>query len=466
MQEINTDPSLFFKIRDFYNSVQTGSRVLGTMKEWPGIYFDSDGEENYGDFAKSISFYQKGDGTSFCCGGIYSSKDNKKIYIKIGNKYFNISDLKAEDIIPFCQPAPFGDIENQITKIDKNVRVAYQADMKDITFKCKSHPDSKEEADIQFGLLDKILYDVKKKFYGSIHKNIELVPYRLNVYGKDNFFKKHVDTPKDPEKTIGTLVLIFPTPHQGGDLTISHQNIEQTFNFNDLKSEEMGWIAFYSDCVHEVKKITEGHRISMTFNINKYEECKEINNDIFSYGYYRSKKLIYKTLPNYTQKILDNVKSIKSPRIGIILNHDYTLSGLNKDNLKGFDKTIYSMFSENYECKLVSVIYKHYKTLLGEYENGDTYGDEDTVYLVDDKDWKSYCQNRCLSNIDIGKGNYRFISCYSTNCLIEKNESSAGFTGNEYETGHECYIYFTSALLIDKGYSDEEDEEDDYSEEE
>ncbi|KAJ7218735.1 hypothetical protein C8J57DRAFT_1394819 [Mycena rebaudengoi] len=45
--------------------------------------------------------------------------------------------------------------------------------------------------------------------------------YKLNVYGPGSFFKAHQDTPHR-ENMIGSLVVIFPTAHAGGALTLEH----------------------------------------------------------------------------------------------------------------------------------------------------------------------------------------------------------------------------------------------------
>src|SRR5258708_12244162 len=46
--------------------------------------------------------------------------------------------------------------------------------------------------------------------------------------GQGSFFKPHVDTPRG-EKMFGSLVVVFPTPHEGGTLFIRHRGQEWTF---------------------------------------------------------------------------------------------------------------------------------------------------------------------------------------------------------------------------------------------
>jgi hypothetical protein len=41
---------------------------------------------------------------------------------------------------------------------------------------------------------------------------------------KGGFFKAHVDTPKDPKRMIGTLVVVFPTQFEGNIILLFIMN--------------------------------------------------------------------------------------------------------------------------------------------------------------------------------------------------------------------------------------------------
>ena len=70
---------------------------------------------------------------------------------------------------------------------------------------------------------------------------------------------------------LGSLVIVFPTLHQGGDLVLRHKNREWTFNANSLMAlrphPSLAYVAFYSDIDHEVLKVTGGHRVTLTYNL-------------------------------------------------------------------------------------------------------------------------------------------------------------------------------------------------------
>ena len=70
---------------------------------------------------------------------------------------------------------------------------------------------------------------------------------------------------------LGSLVIVYPTPHAGGELVLRHKGREWTFDANALTSSQpspsIAYIAFYSDIEHEVIKVSSGHRVTVTYNL-------------------------------------------------------------------------------------------------------------------------------------------------------------------------------------------------------
>ncbi|KAK4549812.1 hypothetical protein LTR36_005113 [Oleoguttula mirabilis] len=95
--------------------------------------------------------------------------------------------------------------------------------------------------------------------------------YKLNVYsGPHGLFKPHVDTPRS-DMQIGSLVVCLPVPFEGGALAVRHQGQEVVHDWSAGMCADnkmvIQWAAFYSDCEHEVLKVTAGHRITLTYNL-------------------------------------------------------------------------------------------------------------------------------------------------------------------------------------------------------
>jgi hypothetical protein len=70
---------------------------------------------------------------------------------------------------------------------------------------------------------------------------------------------------------FGTLVVIFPAPHEGGTLVFRHLGEEWTFDSSTVLSAagpaSIAYAAFFSDVEHEVLPVTSGHRITLTYKL-------------------------------------------------------------------------------------------------------------------------------------------------------------------------------------------------------
>src|SRR5258708_5128997 len=70
---------------------------------------------------------------------------------------------------------------------------------------------------------------------------------------------------------FGSLVIFFPTPHEGGPLLLRHRGHEWTFDSGQELAAEckpsIGYVAFFSDMEHEVTPVVSGHRITLTYNL-------------------------------------------------------------------------------------------------------------------------------------------------------------------------------------------------------
>ncbi|KAF9002706.1 hypothetical protein BDQ17DRAFT_1542169 [Cyathus striatus] len=149
----------------------------------------------------------------------------------------NLTESDIQDLEAACHPATFG--VNNEDVLDPSYRKALKMDKAHFV----TNFELKQEdigLDIPGFIANFLLdgYDVGK----SIRTEI----YKLNVYGKDSFFKTHKDTPRS-STMFASLVIAFPTPHcEGGEVTFTREN-------NDID--------------HEVFAVTSGSRVTITYNI-------------------------------------------------------------------------------------------------------------------------------------------------------------------------------------------------------
>ena len=90
--------------------------------------------------------------------------------------------------------------------------------------------------------------------------------YKLLIYKKGSFFLPHRDTEK-VEGMFGTLVLVLPGYHRGGQLVIRHAGREAMLCLGSEEPSTLTWCAFYADCEHEVKPVQDGSRICLVYNL-------------------------------------------------------------------------------------------------------------------------------------------------------------------------------------------------------
>src|SRR5690349_4783857 len=100
---------------------------------------------------------------------------------------------------------------------------------------------------------------------------VSLKFHKMNIYKKGGFFLPHVDTPTNTGLMIGTLLIVLPTRYSGGEFIVEHKTLNRSFNAQSSISPggfgSLAWCAFYSDCRHQVKPVTDGVRMTLTYDI-------------------------------------------------------------------------------------------------------------------------------------------------------------------------------------------------------
>ncbi|KAF7291189.1 Fe2OG dioxygenase domain-containing protein [Mycena indigotica] len=94
--------------------------------------------------------------------------------------------------------------------------------------------------------------------------------YKLNAQAR--FSRPTVkDTPRGDDM-IGSLVIVLPTKHEGGALTLSQEGSTWVFDSAsqleaDAGSPVVAYIAFFSDVTHTVEPVVSGYRVTLTYNL-------------------------------------------------------------------------------------------------------------------------------------------------------------------------------------------------------
>ncbi|KAI1787706.1 hypothetical protein LXA43DRAFT_950863 [Ganoderma leucocontextum] len=303
----------------------------------------------------------------YCSGTLDVKPSDLALYYGKGDQARHIDLSKAttvdlDKLTEACEPAPFG--RNDETVFDESYRRAREME-----------PD---EFKLAFDVERTGLMEVVRSYllHGSEEDRfVKAELYKLNVYGKDSFFKPHKDTPR-ADNMFGSLVIALPTPHQGGELVLRHNDHEWTFDSGTLLSgpgatSRIAFVSFFSDVEHEVLPVKSGHRLTATYNL-----------------YFSPTRTAYSTPPSTALRILQPSGAVTStvssalaalladPRIlpkggtlGFGLQHQYPLPKawtVGDDNpldalqgwLKGSDAALFRACTEHGLTPLLRLVYE------------------------------------------------------------------------------------------------------------
>ncbi|EJF57978.1 hypothetical protein DICSQDRAFT_68006 [Dichomitus squalens LYAD-421 SS1] len=200
----------------------------------------------------------------YCSGTLELSPANFELYYgkedASSNRFINLSQTANTEALgklaQACDAAKFG--RGTETVLDETYRKAGKMDAERFVTRLDVEDIGLLKA-VNLGLLPR-----------RDHKlNIRAELYKLNVYGEGAFFKPHRDTPRG-KKMFGSLVVVFPTAHEGGALVLRHRGDEWTFDSAAMlagRANSLAYVAFFSDVEHEVMPVVSGHRVTLTYNL-------------------------------------------------------------------------------------------------------------------------------------------------------------------------------------------------------
>jgi hypothetical protein len=163
---------------------------------------------------------------------------------------------------------------------------------------------------------------------------------------------------------FGSLVVSLPCYHKGGQLIVRHAQHSTAFDWTTDSDKSVApavhWAAFYSDCEHEVLEVTDGYRITLTYNLyhapgvgdlagnsvpvdmRSLPLFKHVRAALNEHGFMTNGKPLSKTSSMSTQTSVGG-------RLGIFCQHAYAHT--HEDGaralpavLKGSDMAVYTVF--------------------------------------------------------------------------------------------------------------------------
>ncbi|MEO8429293.1 MAG: 2OG-Fe(II) oxygenase, partial [Verrucomicrobiota bacterium] len=230
---------------------------------------------------------------------------------------FPVPEAQIQQLIQRAVRAPYGRGENTI--LDESVRKVWQLPPDKVRIGGKSWENSFQQilATVTNGL-------------GCAEASVSADLYKLLVYDTGGFFKAHRDTEK-ADGMFGTLVVVLPSAHRGGELVIRHAGREVVVAMARTEFSEISFAAFYADCEHELRPITQGNRVCLIYNLIQSRNGK--------------KKVPELTAPLYDAEVAAVAKLLEEAladtdapaKLAWLLEHQYSPAELSFATLKNTD---------------------------------------------------------------------------------------------------------------------------------
>ncbi len=242
--------------------------------------------------------------------------------VGVGRIALPLLSMQAEQLVAMAEQAPYG--RGQETLVDTDVRRTWQIDAGQVTIKGKHWAEN----------LTTIVNHCAAGLGVSGEVQAEL--YKLLVYDAGSFFVSHRDSEKTPGM-FATLVIVLPSEYQGGELVVRHQQEAVTLDLHCEDAAEIGYAAFYADCVHEVLPVTQGCRLTLIYNLIRTDKKLPLPKPP---DYNQEQALVAALLHNWSTLLKAEPGDEIPEKLIYLLEHAYTPAELGFDTLKNADAAV------------------------------------------------------------------------------------------------------------------------------
>lgn len=222
-----------------------------------------------------------------------------------------VSEAQARQLCQVARPARYG--RGELTILDRAVRDTWEIPKSRVKIDARRFNKTLGLALVRLGR--DLGLPAGSELRAQLHSML--------VYARGQFFVQHQDSEKD-DAMIASLVVGLPSTFKGGALEVQHGGETATYRGS---KQALSLVAFYSDCRHQVKPVTSGHRIVLTYNLLLRREAAAPGAGLDA-----------KLVDDVARCLDEHFASSTSPhRLVYLLDHEYTRSGLGRAHLKGTD---------------------------------------------------------------------------------------------------------------------------------
>ncbi len=250
-----------------------------------------------------------------------------------------VSQAQAKQLCVLARPARHGHGER--TVLDRSVRDTWQVP------KTRVKIDKRRFNRTLEPVLDRLGHDLGLPSDRTLRAEL----HSMLVYAPGQFFVEHQDSEKG-DSMVGSLVVGLPSTFTGGALAVRHRGQIATYRGS---KKALSFVAFYSDCRHEVKPVKAGYRVVLTYNLllGAQTAASSVDPDPALVG-------------DLARCVDEHFGSSGGPdRLVYLLDHEYTRRGLDRTRLKGADAeraTLLTAAAERAGCDAVLALANVHET--------------------------------------------------------------------------------------------------------
>ena len=301
---------------------------------------------------------------NYCAGGRMFARMPALEVRGAGALSFPVPRERAEELFSRGRLSPFG--KGTETLRDESVRNSREFDPGETSLGGGGWEKTMEE-----------LKDAAARGLGCPRDRLEAEFYKLLVYAPGGFFLPHRDTEKG-EGMVETLVASLPVAggSRGGEIAVRHGVKETSLDMSGSGDpSEIAWAAFYADCPHEVRPVTEGHRIALVFNL-----LLRNGGGLRAADFDRTEKAMTRALSDWGET------AGMTEKIVVLLEHDYSQAGLSFGSMKNADAAraaVLAKAAPAARCELYAATVEIFESAAPDYDGRGGYTEGDEAFTED-----------------------------------------------------------------------------------
>ncbi|KAF6756351.1 hypothetical protein DFP72DRAFT_893941 [Ephemerocybe angulata] len=175
----------------------------------------------------------------------------------VGRVDLPLTEACAKAVMAMAEQAPYG--KGELTVVDTAVRDTWAIEPSSVVF---------ENAEWAKYIASTVTPRIWKALgVAAPISNARCELYKLLLYQTGSHFLAHQDTCKS-DGMFATVVIVLPCDFEGGEVHLSHAGksaiLDVAADAGECKTSILAW---YTDVMHEVKPVTSGYRLALSYNL-------------------------------------------------------------------------------------------------------------------------------------------------------------------------------------------------------